>query len=374
MTETAIMASAPQTVIEHEAANSVLGLIKRYVKTFEGVLPKHLTKERFAWLAVNSVRQTPALAGCTPASFMNSVLLAANMGLEIRRNSAYLIPYGKECQLLIDYRGKVDLARRSGVRAMPIELVHEADLFECEIGSKGTVLRHRPLKWITRGTRNLAVPSEDRGDVVCGYAMAFLADGEPQVELMSLDQIEAIRRRSKSGAGVPFTHYGKAMPALSLEEIRKLNPATMAFKDPYRLPWVTDWDQMARKTLAHRICNYIPQNPQISLSQEVDESAETGNQMPVSEQMAQLLIDPADNRPMVDIPDDPEERRAAQLAIVEQKTGVDLGSDAPEFKDWGAVKAAHDNDENAAELGMRVRVGKKLYTRTSFESTWTEKK
>lgn len=315
------VANGSQTVIEHEAAQSVLALMKKYARTFEGVLPQGLTKERFAWLAVNSVRQTPALAGCTSVSFMNSVLLAANMGLEIRRNSAYLIPYGKECQLLIDYRGKIDLARRSAkIGQVTVELVRERDLFEFERTAKGTQFRHKPYIYMAHGGR-IAVPDEERGEIVLGYVMTSIEGSpDPQIEIMTLDEIEKIRRRAKSGAGVDFQSFGKTIKALSLAEIRQKDAATMGFRDPYRVPWVTDYDQMARKTLVHRAANYWPQTPALALSQEVDSAEAIGSPMPQVEIIANAMIDPADDKPMVLIPEGFEAQRAAQIAVVEQKT------------------------------------------------------
>jgi len=311
-----------QTPIEQDAARSVIGLLKKYSNTFDGVLPKHLTKERFAWLAVNSVRQTPALAGCTPASFVNAVLLAANLGIEIRRNSAYLIPYGQECQLLIDYRGKIELARRSGkVGQIVVELVREGDVFEFERTSRGTHFRHVPSVYRSKEGRLVSVPEEDRGEIVLGYTMAEIIGGnESQIDIMTLAQIEKIRRRAKSGCAIEFKHYGKTMPPLSLEEIRKLDVATMGFRDPYRLPWVTDYDQQARKTLVHRGANYWPQTAELVLSQEVDDAEATGR-MPVSEVMAQVLIDPADNQPMVESGNIEDQQRVAAEIIEKQKQG-----------------------------------------------------
>src|SRR5262245_26667602 len=118
---TTTQSGLPQT-LEQEAAGSVMGLLKKYGSAIKGALPKALDKDRFAWLVVNNIRTNPKLAECTPVSFLNSVMLASNMGLEIRRNSAYLVPYGQECQLLIDYRGKLDLARRAGNKAISVEL------------------------------------------------------------------------------------------------------------------------------------------------------------------------------------------------------------------------------------------------------------
>lgn len=272
------------TAIEKQAENSLMGLLKKYERSFSGVLPKALTAERWRWLIVNNIRAVPALAGCTPVSFLNSVLLAANMGLEIRKNSAYLIPYGRECQLIIDYRGKLELARRAGVGEIALELVHETDEFETGFGLEGRVFRHKPNLFDRSG--GVLVPVEDRGRVVAGYAAAKLAHGW-QIETMTLSQIEKVR---KSGRGTD-------------------NPSS---------PWVKHWDQMARKTLAHRICNYLPMSSQLALSQEVDDAEAMGAPMPLAPEIAQVEfdIDPADNRPMVDGGGDTRDEQKQRLLEV----------------------------------------------------------
>jgi len=286
----------PQTPIEKEASDSLLGLLKRYERSFKNVLPKQLTPDRFAWLCVNSIRTNPSLAGVTPGSFVNAVLLAANMGLEIRRNSAYLIPYKTECTLIVDYRGKMDLARRAGVKAMPVELVHEGDEFDFQQSNVSTRLVHKPLLWVKNNGKLVPVPDADRGEVVLGYAMArFAEDSEPQIELMSLDQIERIRKRARSGHA-----------EVSLEEIRQKQYDPKSWPYKMQVPWLTDWNQMARKTLAHRICNYIPQTPELVLSQQIDDAESTGGKMPVASEMVNIEIDPADNKPMVAGDVDPE--------------------------------------------------------------------
>lgn len=351
------------TPIEQEAAQSVMGMLKKYGNSIKGALPASMDRDRFAWLVVNSIRTTPKLAECTPASFINAVMLASNVGVEIRRNSAYLIPYGKECQLLIDYRGKMDLARKSGTGNIAIELVREYDVFEFERTSKGSHFRHVPSLLKKDGGR--LIPVASTGEVVLGYGMADVGKGEPQIEVMTLEQIETIRRRAKSGAGVPFSHYGRQMPGLTLEEIRQKDPATMGFKDPYRLPWVTDWDQMARKTIMHRLANYLPQSNSLVLSQEIDDAADTGKPMPIAEQLEAMMaeIDPAHNRPMIDIPEETAQRTEAQLAIVAAKTGMKT------FDAWGDIE-----DPIASELGLTVQVGGKNYTRSTLNESWTEQK
>lgn len=312
------LAPKNQTQIEKEGTETVMGVLKKYERTFKGVLPKHMTPDRWGWLVVNSLRKTPALADCTTTSFFNAVLLAANMGLEIRQNSAYLIPYGKECQLIIDYRGKLELVRRAGVGEVAAELVHEIDDFEYAFDASGRKFRHSPKLLAKKDGR--LVPVGDRGEVVLGYAAGKI-NGGWQLAIMTLDEIEKVRRRAKSGAGVAFNHYGKQMPGLTLQEIRAKDVVNMSFKDPYRLPWVTDWDAMAKKTLVHRLCNMLPMTEQLLLSQQVDTAAETGDAMPMAPAFQTVAeeIDPADDRPLVLGGGDREEQKAAQADVLDRE-------------------------------------------------------
>lgn len=283
------------TPIEQEAATTVLGVLKKYSANFRKVLPAHLSPDRCAMLVVNSIAQTPALAGCSPVSFLNSVLLAANLGLEIRKNSAYLIPFGKECQLLVDYHGKMELARRAGVGAIHCELVRDGDTFDYGFDRDGLVFNWRPGK--------------DRGEIIAAFVSARI-NGTNQVNIMTIDEIEAIRRRSKSGC-----------KSLTLAEIRQKDVTTMGYKDPYRVPWVTDYDRMARKTAIHRAANDWPMSSALLTSQEVDDAVDTGKPMPLAEGMAEVVraIDPADDRPMVDGGGESFEEQRETLKLVGQQ-------------------------------------------------------
>jgi recombination protein RecT len=276
-----------ETAIEAQAETSLMGLLKKYERSFNNVLPKALTAERWRWLIVNNIRAVPALAGCTPVSFLNSVLLAANVGLEIRKNSAYLIPYGKECQLIIDYRGKMELARRAGVGEISCELVREADEFEWSFGIDGRRFNHVPA--LFRRDGGMLVPVADRGDIVAGYAAARLPHGL-QVEVMLRKDIDRIRGRAR-GADSP------------------------------RSPWNTDYEQMARKTIIHRICNYLPQSPQLVTAQEIDDAEATGHAQPLAPEIAAVAyeIDPADNLPMVNGGGDSFDEQRETLKLVGEK-------------------------------------------------------
>lgn len=271
------------TPIEQQSVTRVMDVLKKYERSFANVLPKTLSPERWRWLVVNNIRAVPALAQTSPMSFLNAVLLAANIGVEIRKNSAYLIPYGKECQLIIDYRGKLELARKAGVEEIVVELVHATDEFDAGFGITGRTFHHKP-NYFHRGEDGIMRPVADRGPVVAGYAAAKLAHGW-QIEIMTLEQIEKAR---KSGRGT----------------------------DSPSSPWVKHWEEMARKTLVHRLCKYLPQSEKLVLAQDVDDAEAIGAPMPFAPELAEIEIDPADNLPMVDGGGDTREEQKASAQRV----------------------------------------------------------
>lgn len=278
-----------------------MGLLKKYERSFSSVLPKEFTPQRWQWLIVNSIRKTPALCGCTPTSFINSVMLAANLQVEIRDRSAYLIPFGTECQLLLDYRAKIDLAARAGWIIKP-DLVRETDEFRYTAGESGIMFLHQP-NYVQRLNGKLVPVGDDRGEVVLAYAFSQ-NDRQKQIEIMSVADIEKIRRRSRNpGCETTWVDRRPQKRTLTLEEIRTLDYSAMSMKDSRKCAWSQDWDRMALKTVVHRSFNGLPCTPQMAASQEIDKSNEVdGERQPVAPQLTEIMyeIEPADDRPMIE--------------------------------------------------------------------------
>lgn len=291
----------PQSDLEGDASKRLMGMLKKYERSFSSVLPKEFTLQRWQWLIVNSIRKTPALCGTTPTSFINSVMLAANLQVEIRDRSAYLIPFGTECQLLLDYRAKIDLAARAGWTIKP-DLVRESDDFRYAAGNSGLMFLHTPNllkkvdgKWVAVG--------DDRGEVVLGYAFCQSGD-KKQIEIMSIADIEKIRKRSRNpGVETTWVDRRPQKRILTLEEIRTLDFASMSMKDSRKAAWSQDWDRMALKTVVHRCFNSLPCTREMAESQDIDKSNEVeGERQPIAPQLAEVMyeIEPADDRPMIE--------------------------------------------------------------------------
>ena len=75
--------------------------------------------ERFTRICLTAMRQTPKLAQCEPASILGAMMTCAQLNLEPNtpQGLAYLIPYGRECQFQVGYKGLMQLMYRSGAIA-----------------------------------------------------------------------------------------------------------------------------------------------------------------------------------------------------------------------------------------------------------------
>ncbi len=217
---------------EKADVKTIGSLMTKMKKQFEAALPKHLTADRLMRITITELRKNPKLQECDPVSLIGSLMLCGQLGLEPggALGHAYLIPYGKQCQFILGYRGMIDLARRSGqIVSLSAHEVYERDKFEFEYGLNER-LAHTPA-------------IGDRGQLIGVYAVAQLKDGGHQMEFMSKAEVDKIRARSKSSG------HG---------------------------PWVTDYDEMAKKTVARRLFKYLPVSIEIQKASSYDEGAERG--------------------------------------------------------------------------------------------------
>ncbi len=227
------MTTAPQSIQKPAAAPSRMQTIKQLIESrqdaFSQLLPKHLSADRLMKVALNCIYKTPKLQDCTPASLLQSVIGAAELGLEPggALGEAYLVPYGNTCQLIIGYRGFIRLARQSGDLAqIEAHVVHERDDFKLEFGLN-PVMRHIPFLDGPAGAPKLA------------YMLARLKDGSVHMEVMTIAEVEAVRARSKGARSGP---------------------------------WVTDYEEMVKKTVVRRGMKFLPLS-----SERVDKAVEKDN-------------------------------------------------------------------------------------------------
>jgi recombination protein RecT len=158
--------------------------------------------DRLGRCLLTEFTKTPGLANCSQTSLIGCMVQAAQLGLEIGGplGQAYLVPYGKEAQFQVGYRGLIALARRSGdVLHLSSQMVHEADEFDFSLGTD-TAIRHKPA---LRG----------RGTEIGCYAVIRTTNGGLDVEWMSVEELDEHRRR--------YTKNNKAWESATNEMRRK---------------------------------------------------------------------------------------------------------------------------------------------------------
>jgi len=210
----------------------------RKQKSISDLLPRGVDPERFVKSAFFALTRSPRLFECEPTSVFTGILKAAEAGLDLSGTSGecYLIPFREgggqpKAQFLIGYRGLLKLAHRSG-KLLDVEarVVYEDDDFEIVFGLDRK-LRHVPVE----GEAEKAKP-------LGAYCIARFAGGGVTVEWMTRREIDKIRARSKARDNGP---------------------------------WVTDWAEMAKKTVARRASKYWPglDEMQNALAAEEDDAA-----------------------------------------------------------------------------------------------------
>lgn len=211
-------------------------------KEFEKALPKICPPERFIRVALTTLNKTPKLAQCDQKSLLACMMDCAALGIEPDGRRAYLIPYGNEAKLIIGYQGLIELARRSGEISMwKAELVCENDKFSYEDGA----VKHRiDFK-------------QPRGGVYAVYSVAKYKDGTLDYEVMTLDEIEGIRDRSKAGKSGP---------------------------------WQTDFTEMAKKTVIRRHAKRMPLSTDFNYALQKDED-QIAQPMKYAEAVSQDVVD-----------------------------------------------------------------------------------
>lgn len=171
---------------EHKALTKqedpIYKMLAQYKGAIASVLPKHLTPEKMLRLAYTAIHRTPKLKQCTPVSLINGIIEISSLGLELGR-TAHLIPFGREAQVIVDYKGMIDLAHRSDkVATIVLKPVYEKEVFEVVEGTE-RYIKHIPVL-------------KDRGELVAAYAIITFKDGSFDFEVVGPDDIEIIKKRS----------------------------------------------------------------------------------------------------------------------------------------------------------------------------------
>lgn len=107
-------------------------------------LPKHMSADRMARLALTAFSTNKQLQACKTDSILASLMTATQLGLEPGINGqGYLIPYKDTCTFVPGWKGLVDLVSRAGRATVWTGAVYEGDKFDYQLGDE-PFCRHKP--------------------------------------------------------------------------------------------------------------------------------------------------------------------------------------------------------------------------------------
>lgn len=218
--------------------DTIRGLLKKHKTQIAQAMPRVMSVDRLAQVAITQVSKNPQLLECAPLTLVGAVVQAAQLGLDLDSHTrqAYLVPFRNnkknrlEVQLVVGYGGLIDLARRSGkITRFDARVVHEGDAFGYWLGTEPGI-KHDP--------------SPNPGPPTHVYAVAVFTDGSLQFDVMPVAEVKRIRDR-----------YSKAASSG---------------------PWVSDFEEMAKKTVVRRLCKMLPVSPEAQKAVGLDELAGAG--------------------------------------------------------------------------------------------------
>lgn len=139
-------------------------------------IPKHLSADRMARLALTAFSTTPALQRCRTETILGALMTAAQLGLEPGVNGqGYLIPYKDTCTFVPGWKGLVDLVARSGRATVWTGAVYEGDEFDYQLGDS-PYCRHKP--------------GDDEKTLTHVYAIGRVRDAQmPVIEVWTVSKV-----------------------------------------------------------------------------------------------------------------------------------------------------------------------------------------
>lgn len=172
-------------------SDAVQAVLQPYSLAIANALPNGGNPNRIIQMAVFQITTNPALASCSAKSIIGCVLNSSLLGLNPALKQCWFIPYKNkntnetDAQFQISFTGMTALARRSGmVLDVYAQVVRKKDKFEVTYGTDRKILH---------------VPdfSDTSEDFTAAYAVVKYANGGTEFIVMTPDQIEKRRMKSR---------------------------------------------------------------------------------------------------------------------------------------------------------------------------------
>jgi len=189
---------------------------------FAAALPKHVSAERFVRVVMTALQMQPNLLNADRRTLFASAMRASQMGLLPDGREGAIVTFKDQAQFMPMVAGIMKLVRNSGeISTWSVQAVYEYDNFDFCFGDEEHIT-HKP---------NLS----NRGRLIAVYSIVTMKDGEKSREVMSIEDVNAIRARSRSGNSGPW-----------VSDFAEMAKKTVVRRHSKRLPLSTDIDGMIK--------------------------------------------------------------------------------------------------------------------------------
>ena len=273
------------------AVQEVRGAIEKMAPQFKAALPAHVSVDKFVRVTLTAVQTNPQLLEADRRTLFAAATKAAQMGLLPDGREGAIVTFKNQAQWMPMVAGIMKLVRNSGeISTWSVQAVYENDHFDFCLGDEEHIT-HKPA---------LA----NRGKLIAVYSIVTMKDGEKSREVMSVEDVNQIRARSRSGQSGP---------------------------------WQTDFAEMAKKTVVRRHSKRLP------LSTDIDGVIREDDELFMPPEPAVAALEAAQA---------PEQTSAARRPsrlnkVAEQAPQVAQEADADGVIDVAHTEVSNENTEDA---------------------------
>lgn len=173
-------------------------------------LPKDFNRARFFQNTIALLKQNPELQKYPSSEILAGSMRAAYLGLDFMTKEAWLVPYSGHVQFQLSYKGACKFVKKYSMRPMKdiyAKVVRDGDFFEHGVINGEPYITWKPSAFNAKEVKGV-------------FAVALFEDGGILYEVMTKEEVDKIRKRSRAGNSGP---------------------------------WVTDYEEMMRKTCLKRL-------------------------------------------------------------------------------------------------------------------------
>ncbi|MEH6435806.1 recombinase RecT [Massilia sp. DD77] len=238
-------------------AKSLSTFLDKYKGQIANALPKHISPDRMVRLTMTAFSQNKALQNCDLHSIFGSVVVAAQLGLEIGvGGQGYLVPYKGKATFVPGWQGLVDLVSRAGRATVWTGAVYAGDDFDWALGDMPYV-KHRPQGG-----------GDTWRDITHVYAVGRVNGSQyPVLEVWTMDRVvKHLNKYNKVGG----QHY--------------------ALKDNGQ-----NMEMYARKVVLLQVVKYMPKSIEVQRAMDVANAVDAGKPFTIDGDMV-VIDDRADDQ------------------------------------------------------------------------------